>query len=127
MTLPLLTRIGGAIIAFHSSGWPAMCEMIIWPTLQFSVSSCTTTSRPVLRTDSSIVFLSHGEMERRSISSTLAFASDLFEGFERFLHRVAPRHHGHVRARLMQLRASPNGTAGSVRSIRVRPRADVSE
>jgi len=69
--LPFETSTGGATIRLHTSGRPAMWEMIIWPTEQFSVSSCTTTSRPVLRTDSSIISWSHGTIERRSISSTL--------------------------------------------------------
>ena len=47
-----------------------MCVMIIWPTEQFSVSSCTMMSRPVLRTEASIVALSHGTIERRSMRST---------------------------------------------------------
>src|ERR1041385_5961105 len=70
MTLPLLTRMGGLTIALQSSELLARCEIIIWPTLQFSVSSCTTTSRPVLRTDSSIAVLSHGTIERRDRKST---------------------------------------------------------
>src|SRR5206468_9615458 len=71
MTLALLTRIGGLIIAFQSSDVLVTWEIIICPTLQFSVSSCTTTSRRVLCTDSSIAALSQGTMERRSMSSTL--------------------------------------------------------
>src|SRR5438876_2873452 len=69
MTFALLTRIGGLIISFHSPGVLVTCEIIICPTLQFSVSSWTTTSRRVLRTDSSIAALSHGTIDRRSISS----------------------------------------------------------
>ncbi len=57
MTLPLLTRIGGLTIAFQISACDAIWVMIICPTLQFSVSSCTMTSRPVFRTDSSIASL----------------------------------------------------------------------
>ena len=51
--------------------------MIIWPALQFSVSSCTTTSRPVFRTDSSIISRSQGTIERRSISSMLTESPSL--------------------------------------------------
>src|SRR5437762_4442867 len=71
MTFALLTRIGGLIIAFQSLGMLATWEIIICPTLQFSVSSWTTISRRVLRTEFSIAALSHGTIDRRSISSTL--------------------------------------------------------
>src|SRR5437588_10765323 len=71
MTFALLTRIGGPIIAFHSSAVLVTWEIIICPTLQFSVSSWTTTSRRVLRTEFSIAALSQGTIDRRSISSTL--------------------------------------------------------
>src|SRR5213079_656939 len=75
MTFVLLTRIGGLTISLQRSGCAVMCEIIICPTLQFSVSSWTTTSRRVLLTEFSIAALSHGTIDRKSISSTLVSLS----------------------------------------------------
>src|SRR6266849_5250446 len=110
MTFALLTRNGGLIIVFQSSGCEAMWVMIICPTLQFSVSSCTTRRRPVLRTDCSIAALSHGTMERRSINSTLV-SLPILSIASRDFSTVLP-HAINVTSRPSRcLRAWPRGTA----------------
>ncbi len=100
--------------------------MIIWPTLQFSLSSCTTTSRPVRRTDSSIAAAipRHNRAQVEQIDADLA--ADLLERFERFLDRVAPGDQGDVGAAVTFARDAERDGADGLRSIRVPPRADAS-
>ncbi len=110
MTLVLLTRIGGLTSSSQRSACAAMWETIIWPTLQFSLSSWTTTSRPVRRTDSSIALRSHGTIERKSIRSTL-ISSPIFSSASRDFSTVLPHATRVTSEPLWRFRATPRGTA----------------
>ena len=113
----MLTRIGGLIISLQISRRPVMCVMIIWPTLQFSVSSCTTINRPVRRTDSSTASQSHGAIERRSINSTLA-STPICSRASNDFSIVFPHATSVMSEPVLRVRALPSGTAriGSVYS-----------
>ena len=82
---------GASRYSKHSSATNAATSA---PKPHVSVSSCTTSTRPVLRTDSATMSRSHGAIVRRSMISTLGVVAELLRGLLRAVHRRAPRDDG---------------------------------
>ena len=80
---------GASRCSKHSSATNAATSA---PKPHVSVSSCRTSTRPVLRTDSATMSRSHGAIVRRSTISTPAVGAELLRRELGAVHGRAPRH-----------------------------------